>query len=169
MSVAWRLFAAACLFILIADGVQRSLPSGELRDFGSFVASARAGTEGRNPYGIHPFTFHVVLPGFDVWNFNLNPPVSVLVFRVFDAASSADAFRWWWTVSFVSYLLAGALTPGRMYPTRIQPRRRYSLRRVSAGWIRLMRRAGTPAAAVATMSTPRKAEASITGSVVVTP
>ena len=109
MIVAWRLFAAACLFILIVDGVQRSLPSGELRDFGSFVASARAGTEGRNPYGIHPLTFHVVLPGFDVWNPNLNPPVSVLLFRVFEAASPADAFRWWWTVSFVSYLLAVAL------------------------------------------------------------
>jgi hypothetical protein len=107
--VAWRVIAAACLLVLIADGVQRSLPSAELRDFGSFVASARAGAEGHNPYGIHPLTFHVVLPGFDIWNPNLNPPVSVLLFRIFDTASPPDAFRWWWAVSFVSYLLAVAL------------------------------------------------------------
>lgn len=109
----WRLVAAACLLVVIVDGAQRSLPSGELRDFGSFVASAKAGAEGQNPYGIHPLTFHVVLPGFDVWNPNLNPPVSVLLFRSFDQAAPRDAFRWWWGISFVCYLFAVALVAQR--------------------------------------------------------
>jgi hypothetical protein len=107
--VAWRLLAAAVLLAVVVDGVQRSLPSGELRDFGSFVASARAGIEGANPYGIHPLTFHVVVPGFDVWNPNLNPPISVLLFRPFTAAAPHDAFLWWWGISFVCYVLAVAL------------------------------------------------------------
>ena len=109
----WRACAAACFLVVIVDGVQRSFPSGDLRDFGSFIASARAGAEGQNPYGIHPLTFHVVLPGFDVWNPNLNPPVSVLFFRAFTAASPQVAFRWWWGVSFACYFLTAALLSHR--------------------------------------------------------
>ena len=73
----------------------RRLPSGELRDFGSFVASADAAARGANPYGTHALTFHVVLPGFDAWNPNLNPPVSVLLFRPLLAGPPQQAFRWW--------------------------------------------------------------------------
>jgi hypothetical protein len=101
--------AAACLLAVIVDGVQRSLPTGELRDFGSFVASGQAGTRGEDPYGIHPLTFHVVLPGFDVWNPNLNPPISVPMFRAFGVLPPQQAFRYWWGFSFVCYLLTVAL------------------------------------------------------------
>lgn len=104
-----RVLAAACLLAVIVDGIQRSLPAGELRDFGSFVASGRAGAAGSNPYGVHPLTFHVVLPGFDVWNPNLNPPVSVLLFRTFGTLPPHDAFRWWWSVSLACYLLTVVL------------------------------------------------------------
>lgn len=107
--MAWRLIAAAFLLVVIVDGAQRSLPSRELRDFGSFIASARAGIEGADPYAIHPLTFHVVVPGFDVWNPNLNPPISVLLFRPFTAAAPHEAFLWWWGISLVCYVLAVAL------------------------------------------------------------
>jgi len=108
-AMVWRWLAAACLLLVVVDGVQRSLPTGELRDFGSFVASANAAARGENPYGIHPLTFHVVLPNFDVWNPNLNPPVSVLLFQPFRLTAPQQVFRWWWGVSLVSYLLTLAL------------------------------------------------------------
>jgi hypothetical protein len=109
----WQWLAATCLTIVAAWGLHRALPSGELRDFGSFVASADAAARGANPYGIHALTFHVVLPGFDVWNPNLNPPVSVLLFRPFLASPPQQAFRWWWTVSFLCYLATIALLAQR--------------------------------------------------------
>jgi hypothetical protein len=104
-----RLLIAVCLLIAIVTGLERSLPSGELRDFGSFVAAGRAGAAGQNPYGIHPLTFHVVVPGFDVWNPNLNPPVSVPLFQLFDVVAPAHAFRLWWSFSLVCYLVTIAL------------------------------------------------------------
>ncbi|MBA2302933.1 MAG: DUF2029 domain-containing protein [Acidobacteria bacterium] len=112
-----RLVVAVCLLILIAIGLERSLPSGELRDFGSFVASGRAGAAGQNPYGIHPLTFHVVVPGFDVWNPNLNPPISVPLFQLFDLLPPPQGFRIWWGISLACYLLTIALLVHR-YGTR---------------------------------------------------
>ena len=112
-----RLVVAVCLLMLIAIGLERSLPSSELRDFGSFVASGRAGAAGQNPYGIHPLTFHVVVPGFDVWNPNLNPPISVPLFQLFDLLPPPQGFRIWWGISLVCYLLTIALLVQR-YGTR---------------------------------------------------
>lgn len=87
----------------IATELPRALPDGSLMDFGSFVASARAAREGLNPYGIYPLTLHVVLPGFESWNPNLNPPISALLFRAFDWADPQVTFRIWWAVSVAVY------------------------------------------------------------------
>ena len=87
-----RIALAVCLCALIADGIVRARPAGELRDFGSFMASGQAVDDGENPYGIHPLTFHVVLPGFDVWNPNLNPPVSVPFFALLWRLGPEHAF-----------------------------------------------------------------------------
>ncbi len=104
----------------IALELPRSLPGGSLMDFGSFVASGRAAAEGGNPYGIHPLTFHVSLPGFEAWNPNLNPPISAILFQAFDWAEPALSFRIWWWVSVALYGLVVALlalryggSPGR--------------------------------------------------------
>ncbi|HVL69114.1 MAG TPA: glycosyltransferase 87 family protein [Vicinamibacterales bacterium] len=101
--MAIRTVAALLLVACVAWGLDASLPAGELRDYGSFVASGRAATAGENPYGIHPLTFHVVLPGFDVWNPNLNPPVSLPLFALFDTADPHRGFRWWWITSLLAY------------------------------------------------------------------
>ena len=108
-----RILLALCLAVVIADGIRRARPIGELRDFGSFIASGRAAAEGQNPYGVHPLTFHVVLPGFDVWNPNLNPPVSIPVFQWFGRFDPARTFNAWWGVSLACYLLAIALLTRR--------------------------------------------------------
>ena len=98
---------AAILCVLSAYGLDRSLPAdGELRDFGSFVGSGLLAAEGRDPYGIHDLTPHVEFPGFEVWNPNLNPPLSIPLFRaVATTASPGRAFRLWWSISLLCYLV----------------------------------------------------------------
>ena len=104
-----RVALAVCLCAVIADGIARARPTGELRDFGSFMGSGQAGIAGENPYGIHPLTFHVVLPGFDVWNPNLNPPVSVPFFGLLWRLGPGHAFVLWWSLSLLCFLAAVAL------------------------------------------------------------
>lgn len=99
-----RIAAALALAALLWIGASVARPSGELRDYGSFVASGRAAAQGLDPYGIHPLTFHVVLPGFEVWNPNLNPPISLPVFTLFDRLPPATGFVVWWLVSLGCYL-----------------------------------------------------------------
>jgi hypothetical protein len=76
---------------------------GGLWDFGSFVASARAAKEGLNPYGIYELTLHVELPGFESWNPNLNPPISALLFQLFDIADPHMSYRIWRWISIAFY------------------------------------------------------------------
>src|SRR5829696_47727 len=113
-----RLLLLLTLTAIIITGLERSLPTADLRDFGSFIASAKAGTHGQNPYGVYPLTFHVVLPGFDVWNPNLNPPISVLFFRWFERLDPARAFRLWWSLSLLCYV-AAVLLLARHYGSRV--------------------------------------------------
>ncbi|MDY6962513.1 MAG: glycosyltransferase family 87 protein, partial [Pseudomonadota bacterium] len=79
-------------------------------DFGAFVASGRAAAAGLDPYGIYPpLTPHVVFPGFEAWNPNLNPPISALLFQLFDITDLATSLRVWWGISLVCYLAAVVL------------------------------------------------------------
>ncbi len=73
-------------------------------DYGSFHASGQAATRGLDPYAIYPLPFHVVLPGFESWNPNLNPPVSLPLFQFFATGNPHDGFRLWWAFSFVCYV-----------------------------------------------------------------
>lgn len=93
--------AAAILLLAIVQGMAEALPGPDLLDFGSFLASGRAAARGDNPYGIYPETFHVVLPGFESWNPNLNPPVALPLFQWFARFDPHDGFRMWWALSFV--------------------------------------------------------------------
>jgi hypothetical protein len=104
---------AAIALVLIVSDVARVLPNHGLWDFGSFVASARAAREGLNPYGVYPLTMHVVLPGFDSFNPNLNPPVSALLFRAFDVGDPQVSLRVWWAISVVCYVAAVLLLVAR--------------------------------------------------------
>jgi hypothetical protein len=104
---------AAIALVLIVSDVARVLPNHGLWDFGSFVASARAAREGLNPYGVYPLTMHVVLPGFDSFNPNLNPPVSALLFRAFDTTDPQASLRVWWVISVVCYVAAVLLLVAR--------------------------------------------------------
>jgi hypothetical protein len=94
--------ALASLFVICSE-LPRALPGDDLWDFGSFVASARAARDGLNPYGVYPLTLHVSFPGFDAWNPNLNPPISALLFRLFDVADPHLTFRIWWGISVLCY------------------------------------------------------------------
>ena len=104
---------AAIALVLIASDVARVLPNHGLWDFGSFVASARAAREGLNPYGVYPLTMHVVLPGFDSYIPNLNPPISALLFRAFDLTDPQASLRVWWAISVACYVVTVLLLVAR--------------------------------------------------------
>lgn len=79
-----------------------------LWDFGAFLASGRAAAEGLDPYGIYPpLTPHVRFPGFEAWNPNLNPPISALLFQLFDVGDPGTVRNVWLGISIVAY--AGAV------------------------------------------------------------
>ena len=101
----WLLAAVlvACSLWTIYAELPRVRPSEVLWDFGSFVASGRAAAEGLNPYGIYPLTLRVELHGFETWNPNLNPPISALLFQIFDWTDPHAAFRIWRWISLAFY------------------------------------------------------------------
>jgi hypothetical protein len=91
-----------------------------LWDFGAFVASGRAAMAGADPYGTYPpLTPHVVFPGFEAWNPNLNPPISALLFPAFDLADPVQSFRVWWWFSLACYV-AAVLLLLRRYATGLE-------------------------------------------------
>jgi hypothetical protein len=102
----WTAAALLTLFscwVIWVEWPRVSPPHG-LWDFGAFLASGRAAAEGLNPYGIYPpLTPHVVFPGFDAWNPNLNPPISALLFQLFDLAPQDVSFRVWSWISVALY------------------------------------------------------------------
>jgi hypothetical protein len=114
-SIRWAVALVVVVLSLqaITAELPRVLPAHGLWDFGSFVASGRAAREGLNPYGIYPLTLRVELPGFESWNPNLNPPISALLFQVFDLADPETALRTWWRISVIFYVATVALLLSR--------------------------------------------------------
>ncbi len=105
-AMAWSVLAILSLWSLRRE-FRRVLSEHGLWDFGAFVASGRAAANGLDPYGIYPpLTPHVVFPGFESWNPNLNPPISALLFQLFDTADPAATFQVWLIISVLCYAAA---------------------------------------------------------------
>ncbi|AGS23220.1 glycosyltransferase family 87 protein [Rhizobium etli] len=95
---------------IITGEIPRVVSDHGLWDFGAFVASGHAAAAGLDPYGIYPpLTPHVVFPGFESWNPNLNPPISALLFQTFGLLEPVQSLRIWWMISIASYIAAVAL------------------------------------------------------------
>lgn len=93
---------------LCAIGVEmaRLTSPHKLWDFGAFIAAGRAAAQGLDPYGIYPpLTPHVVVAGFDIWNPNLNPPISAFLFQLLDTGSPHTALSVWLSISVACYLM----------------------------------------------------------------
>lgn len=83
---------------------QRTLPTETLFDMGSQIGSGQAAARGLNPYGIYPgLTYHFTGAGWDVWNPNLNPPITGLLFQLFTLAEPHLVFRIWYLVTAALY------------------------------------------------------------------
>jgi len=74
----------------------------DLNDFGSFLASGKALTEGLNPYGIYASTFRPDSTG--IAHPNLNPPASLLLFAPLSLAEPNIAFEVVWWGGLLGYL-----------------------------------------------------------------
>lgn len=112
-----RIVAAAVLLAVIAADLIWALPGRGLMDYGSFIASGQAAAAGLDPYGIYPLTLHVVLPGFESWNPNLNPPSSLPLFALLAKIDPAFGMRLWQGFSLACYALAVWLLLRRYCPT----------------------------------------------------
>lgn len=104
--------------ILIVYGAWWAHFDGGLADFGSFVASGRAAGEGLNPYGAYPLTFRVEFAGQPLVNYNLNPPLVVLLFQAIGTLDPWVAFEAWFFFQALCYgltiwLLLRAYPPER--------------------------------------------------------
>lgn len=108
-SVAMLILAIAAIYTIAAE-IPRMAGDRDLWDFGAFLASGRAAGEGLDPYGIYPpLTPHVSFPGFEVWNPNLNPPVSALLFQAFDMGEPRQVRQIWVLISAACYVASVAL------------------------------------------------------------
>ena len=96
------LLVVAFAIMMVLYQFPRTLP-GELLDFGSLVASGQAARQGLNPYGVYPLTFHFKHDGFDIWNPNLNPPISALFLQAFSLVEPRLAFRIWYEITVILY------------------------------------------------------------------
>lgn len=105
-AVGWTMLAILSVWAITRE-FRRVFGEHGLWDFGAFVASGRAAANGLDPYGIYPpLTPHVVFPGFESWNPNLNPPISAILFQLFDVSDPAAAFRIWLIISVLCYVAA---------------------------------------------------------------
>ena len=108
--VAAALVISLCLLLAAFSACWSWPQKGFPLDWGSFVASGRAAAARLDPYDVYPLTFRA----YDAWEGvvelpNLNPPISVLAFRVLAAADPTASHRVWYVVSFLMYGCAAAL------------------------------------------------------------
>jgi hypothetical protein len=75
-----------------------------LGDLGSFIESGKAGAAGLDPYGVYPLTLRVLIHGAQYQNQNLNPPISVLLFKLFTFARPHMVARQWYLIQGIFYL-----------------------------------------------------------------
>jgi hypothetical protein len=117
----WRLAAFCVLASWAAFVLVKSLPlDGQLRDFGSFVAPGHAAAAGLDPYGVYPLTYRTTYGNVTVEAPNLNPPISVLVFEAVSSVDPVSAFRGWYVISLILYVITVGMLV-REYPGRFPP------------------------------------------------
>jgi hypothetical protein len=90
-----------------------SRPDKGFQDYGSFIASGLAANDGLDPYGVYDLTFRVGAGGMPAPN--LNPPLSVYLFRLAATLDPARSAAAWFGLSFCGLVLALVLL-ARAYP-----------------------------------------------------
>jgi hypothetical protein len=80
-----------------------------LHDFGSFIAAGKLADRGENPYSTDsPFVFHVTFKGVDLSGDapNLNPPISVPIFKLLASADPFLAINLWRILSVILFAVS---------------------------------------------------------------
>lgn len=96
-----RFLVSALLLVVIGIYSAMSLANRRLIDFGSFIASGRAASQGLDPYGVYRLSARVDGVGLP----NLNPPLSILVLEPVAWHDPHLLFAIWYVVNAALYLL----------------------------------------------------------------
>ncbi len=96
--------------------VYPNLPRGQLLALGTFLASGRAIDMGLPPYGSHREIYDAI--GSNDYSPNLNPPVTLLLFQRIAWIDPQVAFRSWYAITILLFLLALAMVY-RAYPEHV--------------------------------------------------
>lgn len=91
-----------------------------LFDFGSFIGSGRLANQGTNPYSLDsPLINKVSFPEIGIEGFapNLNPPISVLLFRLFAKFDPHQSLLVWRVITSVLFILS-ILLLNHSYPVK---------------------------------------------------
>ena len=105
-------YALLGLFVLIiGKSIIFSIPRGnDLRDFGAFLASGHAITQGANPYAEVALVKYIELKGVSLTpGINLNPPLLLFPFVAVQELNPVKAFRAWYLISLTCYLVTVGL------------------------------------------------------------
>jgi len=114
-------FLLAVVTILNLISIQPAL--GALLDFGSFISAGKAAREGQNPYTTDsPLVFQVDSQNSDqtLPSPNLNPPVSIIFFRLLADVNPAKAALSWKVISAIMFV-TGVFILARSYPKFTNP------------------------------------------------
>lgn len=96
------------LLIIIGFNLLWVFRNNGLRDFGSFIAAGQAANSGENPYQVdNPYTFIVTFEPLNlkVPSYNLNPPISVVLFQYLAKLDPLISYRLWQGFSILCYFL----------------------------------------------------------------
>lgn len=104
--VAYFLIIGLLLYVYAINAVFVGTTLGELHDFGSFIAAGQLAQAGENPYSSNsPLVFNVTFKGISLSGDapNLNPPISVLVFKQIANIDPFISINTWRVISILLF------------------------------------------------------------------
>ena len=103
------LIIGVLLYIYSINAIFVGTTLGELHDFGSFIAAGRLAQAGENPYSSDaPLVFNVTFKGISLSGDapNLNPPISVVIFKQISNIDPFVSINTWRIVSVLLFVVS---------------------------------------------------------------
>jgi hypothetical protein len=108
-AVVYSLLIGLLLFSYSINAIFVGTTLGSLHDFGSFIAAGQLAEAGKDPYSIHsPLVFNVTFKGINLVGDapNLNPPISVLIFKQIASVDPFTSINIWRILSILLFIIS---------------------------------------------------------------